>query len=665
MGSTNFLQPHAFLPPDFHGNERQRCGVGVLTPIELSAWLERDPFHKENDFAASNFVQPNDDVLVMIGSGTFENHVTSRPVANNFDFDTLVTTTKRPTITKRPSTSSKRTTSNKNKTTVDNKLDFSTTTSRPKRKRSTVKTPNPTVDNKLDFTVELTTKRPDSPFSKLGKANLNETLTNGNDLTTKRSNDKRQKKPKDTAERRIDNDYEEIKDTSSEITDNSTIRLFKNEDNATKYYLNKPVTIRARLDDTESKSNDPESRLSSGHLGNIKQYYDNNFDYHRQKQNYYTYPQRPGSYYPIYPPLTQLTSKRPLSYQNNRPSYQAPNNVDRLNDDRQTNSPISNKYSTPFSYDTSSSNSGGSLSSVSPQINYDNMAIPLYISPNRVSNKPIYNRPTYATTRKLDLSTFLIVETTRRTTLGPNYINIIPTTKKPNFSDNYGHYQLLHSTSSQILIPSLSFTSIDTSYDSDDDSETNIFPFISSTNKHSTKVPIHDYPKPFSDSKPSFYTDGTSDENEDFDGYLRPETTFYVPLGNEQKIAYNDYTKLNKPETTTSKVKYFYMENVLHKVTQNSNQDQGLYGRHQTKRYAPIYDKSFNENIDDFVSLTRTLTDENFDKSTDDKDNDLTRTISLEGRSKNAPQNIFLVPFKVLTRPERYLYSHFDHKVLS
>ncbi|XP_016960961.2 uncharacterized protein LOC108031765 [Drosophila biarmipes] len=41
------LQPHVFIPAEFEDNERQTCGVGTLSPIDLSPWLEQDPFHNQ------------------------------------------------------------------------------------------------------------------------------------------------------------------------------------------------------------------------------------------------------------------------------------------------------------------------------------------------------------------------------------------------------------------------------------------------------------------------------------------------------------------------------------------------------------------------------------------------------------------------------------------
>lgn len=43
------MQPHAFLPPDMTGNERQFCGELSLIPLDLIPWTERDPLNKQHD----------------------------------------------------------------------------------------------------------------------------------------------------------------------------------------------------------------------------------------------------------------------------------------------------------------------------------------------------------------------------------------------------------------------------------------------------------------------------------------------------------------------------------------------------------------------------------------------------------------------------------------
>lgn len=631
--------------------------------MSLSAWVERDPFNKEGDFPTLNLVKPNDEIFISVGQNTFENpqKTSERPFIPNINFPSDKPVTSRPN----PSTTTK------TNPTVDNKLDFSQlTTTKPKRKRTTATTrrPTPTVSNKLDF-EELstsrkpeTTTRPDSPFSKLGK--------DSKKSTSKRSTNQKRKKPKNPTESRSDDL------TDSDLT-NTDLTIFKkffaNSDNATKYLDNKPIA--SRLDNIEdikldSRSNDPEARFD---VYLTTKNYENDFDYdERPNRPLYDY-SRPGSYYPLYPSQT-TTPKRPVVYQNNRPTYQdSLFNNNKRQPSRPTDSPISNKIqSTPFSYDTYKAPQG-SISSLSPQIDYENMAIPLYVSPNRVSSKPSYQnsyRPTYATTRKMELSTFLFIETTRRPPLPLNIYDLRQTTQRPKLDADI---QISFSTPSNSIFISPSSLS-----DSHDSINLSYLFSSSNTNKVSIKKPTHENPKPFSDYQPlSVFSHDTFDApQDDFDGYLRPETSFYVPLKNKFKPTYNDYSKYNlKPETSTpNSVRFVYLENVLHKYYQGKSGDdgdkQGLYDRGQTNRYAEIYDKHLNDkNSDDFISMTRTMTDDKTDhkKETDDSldidgtdiesdenyDNYDDETLQLDGRSKNGQQNLFLVPFKVLTKIDR------------
>ncbi|BFF91916.1 uncharacterized protein DMAD_10081 [Drosophila madeirensis] len=57
------LQPHIFIPAEFTDNERQSCGVDSLAPIDLSPWLEQDPFvaghnHHQQPDQVFNIGQP-------------------------------------------------------------------------------------------------------------------------------------------------------------------------------------------------------------------------------------------------------------------------------------------------------------------------------------------------------------------------------------------------------------------------------------------------------------------------------------------------------------------------------------------------------------------------------------------------------------------------------
>lgn len=41
--SGGTMQPHALLPPEVEGNERQVCGTGTLSALDLNPWIEQDP----------------------------------------------------------------------------------------------------------------------------------------------------------------------------------------------------------------------------------------------------------------------------------------------------------------------------------------------------------------------------------------------------------------------------------------------------------------------------------------------------------------------------------------------------------------------------------------------------------------------------------------------
>jgi hypothetical protein len=253
------------------------------------------------------------------------------------------------------------------------------------------------------------------------------------------------------------------------------------------------------------------------------------------------------------------------------------------------------------------------------------MAIPLYVSPNRPKpqtsanyQQNFYKRPQYSypTSNRPELSTFLIIETTRRTT--PHYF-IEPTTKRPYYQSKFP---------SNVYISSVS----------------NANNFLSSINKFSSTItkrpPLNDY-----------------DDN--FDGYLRPENNdYHIPFVNKNHNSYYDYTKYNyKPETSTQGVKYYFIKNKLHKYQfGKENNDETLTDDTPSKRYAEMFDEHLKDiSKDDFVTLTET---ERTDVTDSQPKRNLTITDrkidSLDARSKN---NIFadtlLVPFRLLTRPER------------
>lgn len=653
LGNSNFIQPHVFLPAEFSGNERLRCGSDFLAPINLNPWVERDPFHKEGDFSSSNLVQS--------GSDVFFNEIpktTARPIHIDSITDTPVLVTPRPT----------------KKTTISGNIDFFTQSIKPTRRTTTTRRPSPTViNNKIDFDFEITTKRIVSPFSKLGKDSqktLNATKIVKRSTTSKLlASKKKRKRPQDPVEHRSGD--------LTDITDETTTgKLFTNEDNATSYLNKKPIGPRrnetvkqtARLKTLMQNDNEieklaarPETRVNDNDEAvkpatsletkasndneaprlDTRGYYDKDYEYgDRPYRPSYDY----STYYPIYPPLTEPpNNRRPVAFQNNRPNYQ---NFNENRTPRPTNTPISNIHSTPFSYDSY-------LNDPKPMSSQINHAVPLYITHhlNKPGVRPTYDnfyRPTYPTTRRIDLTTFLYVETTRRTSL-PSFIEYLDrrTTENPFSNTNLdADYPSYSSQSPSHVYRPISVSSID-NYDSDDD-PTNLSYFVSSSNnnKFSTKYPTHENSQPFSsDLNPlSVFShdetdskDETESDDDDFDGYLRPDTSFYVPIKTEQKPSYNDYSNYNyKPEASTN-AKFYYIKNVLHKSEGKSNEDDDtLYDQQQTptKRYAELYDKHLTDKTpDDF----RTMNDD----------------AKLEGRSRHGSQNVFLVPFKLLTRIER------------
>ena len=655
------MQPHAFLPSDLNGNERQRCGSGINSPIKLHAWAEHDPFHKQND-QESIFIQSNvDDFIIPVVRPTITKKP-NKPIVDRVDF-----------IPENPLTTLKPTLSTlKAKPFVDNKLDF--TTSKRQQTKEPLKTTRPKttkltfaiISNKLDLDVDmtLTSKRPFiSSFNK-----LNNNMTTNLTLTTKRPSKKKKKIPPKATIRRNDDFSNDNTDEigTIQVTDQQP-QVFFNQDNATKYMNNNPISS-----DTHQLRSRDESRQNYGSLQQQNQY--NDYDYDRyMKSNYYTYPHRPNTYSPT---LSPTTTRRPVIYQNNKPNYYNFGPDARpATPDIPTDSPLSlNKVSTPFSYDTYQSGS-----SVVPQINYENMAIPLYVSANRINTKPVFRpsyqqllsyqtqqttkndynqRPTYATTRKADLQTFFIVDTTRRTPT-PLYIDLKRTTPRPYYTTRLdaNYYPVTPQSTNYYYSPSVSSVG-NQGHEQDypvkrpTDFSNNYF--FNNIRTSTRRTPIYQRPTstfnvPIPESV--FSDQDDNDGDSEFDGYIRPEHNYYVPLTNNQKSSYTDYSQFNsKPDTddTTKNVKLYYMGNVLHKKYLQYNPNDGLYSK-QNKRYADSYDKNLlNEpNKDEFV---RHLIDD-VTRTTMKKDNNKKRELNIR-RSMNS-HGVVIVPFRVLTEPER------------
>lgn len=608
------MQPNAFQPPELPGNERQRCGEGTLAPIDLSPWTERDPFHKEIDLPSihlTNTVFTNDEPF------NNEVHATGNIDLNFVEIPPIL----------RP-----------NLTVVDNKVEFTSkpttnltpTTKKPKKKRTTT-TRNPSVtnvDNKIDFKRRSTKK----PVVEL-KGIVAQHKDNG---PLKRSDE----------------------DIVIEYVNNSKTQ-FVNEDNATQYYNNRPIA--PRLDDqTDTSGNNhifaPEQRIEIILPQDNNKRYDTNNDFDFDTRPYIDFNSRPNSYYPIYSMTSTQTQteapilqRKPVIYQNNRPIYDSPKTPIKA-----TNSPISSQYlSTPFSYDVfpEKVNSSPVLAAQSSS-NYEQLAVPIFVTSNRYTTRPTlqspYTRPSsyYYTTRRLDaLSTFMFVGTTRRSP--PSTIFFSPSSNvRPTSALNY---QLSLST------PSSSFSVSSPSSAVYSDEATNPLPlFVSNTNKISsikrpaTSSVVSNLPSVFSSDKID------ASEFNKFDGYLRPDTSFYIPNKNNQPPPYIDFKQLTpKPETTTKNdLKFVYLENVLHKYYQKKENDILLSDR--SKSGITIIDNSTSS------SSSTTIDDEDttkVDETTDigmnnDDDDDVQAKAKSEGRS-NKRDEVLIVPFKLLTRIDR------------
>lgn len=481
------------------------------------------------------------------------------------------------------------------------------------------------IDNKIDF-KRRTTKKPVTEH----KENVAEKASHKDNGPLKRSDE----------------------DIVIEYVNTKT--LFVNEDNATQYYNNRPIA--PRLDDqtADNDENDhliaPEQRIEIILPQTNNKRYESDFDNNINRPNY-DFNSRPNSYYPIYSMTpTQQTQtptlvRKPVLYQNNRPIYDSAKIPIKA-----TNSPISSPFlSTPFSYDVSPEkvSSSPTLTAESSS-NYEHLSVPIFVTSNRYTTRPTqqypYTRPSssYYTTRRQDaLSTFMFVGTTRRSPLSTIFFS--PSSNvRPTSAINY---QLSLST------PSSSFSSA--SHPSSAiyaDQATNQLPFfISNTNKISTinrpatSSVVSNLPSVFSSDKID-----TNEFDQKFDGYLRPDTSFYVPnSGNRKKPAYMDFKNLTpRPETSTTKkndLKFVYLENVLHKYYQKKESEISLSDR--SKSDIKIDSSSSLPTADEDTTIA------SVDTNNEDRDDDLVKATD-EGRS-NKRDEILIVPFKLLTRIDR------------
>lgn len=645
MGSGT-LQPHLFIPPDVRGNERAHCGSSQMAPINLLPWTERDPFNTliQDD---GNSIEPSDKLE--------ELELFEKPNIHD-RIDPLTSTTgNRPN--KKPTPVSQD--NFKDKLNINNKLDFKS------------------VD------LKMTTKKP----TKLNNSTVTDKLedVNTSDLHPEAKTNLTAHKQLQPAQRRddlIDLD-EDDGDIGTILVANHNVPTFSNQDNATKYMHNSPIGSNEFIGE---KSNIRIYPYSESHAQN--DYNDYNASPYRPYVNPTT---RPTYYRPTTKRQSVVIQNNEASYSdfmtlNNRPQYE-PIYYSTRKPLKPTLSPISNKVTTPFSYDSVNRHDVNSH-----DVNYESASVPLYISPQRPANRPLtasnnnlnyYQRPTNyypTTTYKPDLQTFLIVETTKRTTPFSLYLDYnkrtslqpSPSIHYPIIQQDLSYYSRFPTTTprSHYYPNPVSISSIDEYDDITVQKQTNISTSYFITNK-STKRPqkhgqtnfnypflnrptqvhesfsVNEYETPFSD--------GTN--NDEYDGYLRPEQTKYVPIKiTPQTFSYNDYTKFNTKtvplEYKNKNMKYYYEGNKLYKYVDPSD---GLYSsKTQIKRYADFYDTPFNDfESDDFVAGKMIDKTDKTDK-TNSRQTKCKRDKSIKfDETKPRKNNVLIIPLNVLTRFDR------------
>lgn len=165
------VQPHAFLPPDTVGNDRQVCGRQSLIPIDLIPWTEHDPLNKKHDNAPTRQTvaalkpQPmTDDFSTTNKKKTKKRKKKPAPNPPNFSQKeavldgisakldlTNVTATAKPT--KKEALQATAATP-----TVSDKIDKGTMKVTDNKKRKDSAATTATVSDKLDFTKQTPTK---------------------------------------------------------------------------------------------------------------------------------------------------------------------------------------------------------------------------------------------------------------------------------------------------------------------------------------------------------------------------------------------------------------------------------------------------------------------------------------------------------------------------
>ena len=613
-----------------------------MAPINLLPWTERDPFNSLIQDGDGNSIEPSDKLE--------ELELFEKPNIHD-RIDPLTGNSGNRPFNKNPAPVSHNL---NDKLNINNKLDFKsidipTTTKKP------AKLVNSTVTDKLDATLKAEAKKIPSAVKKPEPAQRRDDM--------------------------IDMD-EDDGDIGTILVAKNNGQTFTNQDNATKYMHNSPMGSKEFIGE---KSNIRIYPYSQSHSDS--DYNDYNVSPYRP---YASSTSRPTYYRPTTTKRSVIIQNSPGSYSdfmtiNNRPQYE-PIYYSTRKPQRPTLSPISNKVTTPFSYDSVNRHDVNSH-----EVNYESASVPLHITqqrPNRpltASNVNYYQRPTnyYPTsTYRPDLQTFLIVETTKKTTPFSLYIDYnkrtspqpSPSIHYPVIHQDLSYYSRFPTTTPRSLYYQnpVSISSIDEYDDITVQKQTNISTSYFITNKSTKRPQKHgqtnfNYPfldRPISQVHETFsvneyetpFSDGTN--SDEHDGYLRPEQTKYVPIKvTPQTFSYNDYTKFNtKPvplEYKNKNMKYYYEGNKLYKYVDPS---EGLYSsKQQIKRYADFYDTPFNDfESDDFVAgkIDSGLTETDETRRIDHSKCKRHKSIKID-ETKPRKDNILMIPLNVLTRFDR------------
>lgn len=583
--------------------------------------------------------------------------------------------------------------------TVNNKLDFKATTTKKPKKKTTTTNPS-TIDTKLEVTTKRTknTKRPTrAPTSSSVISNNKLDFANGqviinNKLSLKPNsttvNNKLKTKTKKRKTNATKNNVTRTKQkvSSNRRNDEYTENDYEETDHAGEIFVNNDYYYSDRNSSLPIQTNRLTNRINFGY-GNVNE--DNIF--RPSTMTTKTTLTVQNRYRP------QVLTNRPIAFNNNVPTYsnqQPPHLGFTYNNKRPTvSSEFLNKFASQFNHEDTTDTD-------------DNEKREEVYSPS--PSTETYHK---YTTRRQDLHTFFLVETTKHTTTPmdsenystttvrptlnkikpepstyelPYFLENIPSSTPKEQADYYYPYLSQSYTNPKInsnnAYYSKNYNSLNThkmniSFTGND--FTGITIISKSKPNDLTAISSIDYDytnKAMLPTADDYDNDDNNDNNnedhdyvdDEFDGYLRPEQNKYEPLRHEtDKTYYRDYAKYNEQakhdKVTNGSVYYplvnglgLYKLNDMNKLLENATE--GL----TNKRYAEFYtDKKTglsDDKMDDFVSYLREQNqegDHNSNGKSTDSDKHTPAEMRAIGKDTKANSNPPIVPFVLLTKPER------------